>query len=518
MEGGAGVGTMQLASGTAAAHGVGAGASSACAGSGRSGRRRACKVVDSRLRATGGAQCRQLVRARAEVDEDRSRGDEAARTSAGGVSRRRGVLGAAVASAASALSALGLPLKAARASVPPVPDSERYPLWWVVPLAPYGRRKTAMSEAVPGRVWMFEQMLGTLNVLVNVRTTVVKLDSGGLWVHSPVAPTAEFLGQVRGLEAQHGPVRYVVLSSSAVEHKSTFGPFAKAFPAAELWTTEGQWSWPWSLPLPLLGLWPRRVDGLLPASSRELLPGEKRQVPWASQIEHEVLSVSGAQIRGFGRPWFLDCAFYDKASGTLVVTDVVASAGKEPPPVISDEALSIRAMDRWGQEEPVGTPATRAKGWGKIVLFGLLFKPASVDFAPRPGFPLTLGQDLRDGFTWDPSWEPAFERLAARTLFVPPILEVLAFPRRREYVYDWSRRVARWDFKRVIPGHLKAPVAAGPKDLTDAIDVALDAGGVRSYGADANLLVGIEKVLTNVGALQQPGLQQILQGGVKIIP
>ena len=501
---------MQCAQGMGGVH-VGSGALWACSGPAGSARRGSVwaprQGSSKRLRASV-ARCRQLVRAGRDPDEGPSL--EANMS-------RRGVLGAAATSAASAASALGRP-GAARAAAS---DPERYPLWWVVPLAPYGKRKTVMSEAVPGRVWMFEQMLGTLNVLVNVRTTVVKLDEGGLWVHSPVAPTAEFLGQVKGLEAEHGPVKYVVLSSSAVEHKNTFGPFAKAFPDAELWTTQGQWSWPWSLPLPLLGLWPRRVDGQLPASSRELLDTEKRQVPWASQIEHEVLSVSGAQIRGFGRPWFLDCAFYDKATGTLVVTDTVASAGKEPPAVISDEALSIRAMDRWGQEEPVGTPETRAKGWGKIVLFGLLFKPASVDFAPRPGFPLTLGKDLRDGFTWDPSWEPAFERLAARTLFVPPILEVLAFPRRREVVYDWSRRVARWDFKRVIPAHLKAPVAAGPKDFTEAIDVALEGAGVRSYGPDANLLVGIEKVLTDIGALQKPGLQQILEAGsssVKLVP
>jgi hypothetical protein len=37
----------------------------------------------------------------------------------------------------------------------------------------------------PGRVWFFEQKQGIglgLNVSVNVRMTVIKLRSGGLWV------------------------------------------------------------------------------------------------------------------------------------------------------------------------------------------------------------------------------------------------------------------------------------------------------------------------------------------------
>jgi hypothetical protein len=44
-----------------------------------------------------------------------------------------------------------------------------------------------------GRIWTFEQeqALGFSNVATNTRMTVIKLKSGGLWVHAPIAPTGE---------------------------------------------------------------------------------------------------------------------------------------------------------------------------------------------------------------------------------------------------------------------------------------------------------------------------------------
>lgn len=44
-----------------------------------------------------------------------------------------------------------------------------------------------------GRIWTFEQeqALGFSSVATNTRMTVIKLKSGGLWVHAPIAPTEE---------------------------------------------------------------------------------------------------------------------------------------------------------------------------------------------------------------------------------------------------------------------------------------------------------------------------------------
>ena len=63
----------------------------------------------------------------------------------------------------------------------------------LLPLAGSERRATLLTEVVPKQVWTFDQIQGVVNVNVPVRMTVIKLESGGLWVHNPVAPTGECL-------------------------------------------------------------------------------------------------------------------------------------------------------------------------------------------------------------------------------------------------------------------------------------------------------------------------------------
>ena len=52
---------------------------------------------------------------------------------------------------------------------------------------------TVCAQAVKGCIWLFEQeqALGFSSVSTNIRMTVIKLKSGGLWVHAPIAPTKE---------------------------------------------------------------------------------------------------------------------------------------------------------------------------------------------------------------------------------------------------------------------------------------------------------------------------------------
>ena len=46
-------------------------------------------------------------------------------------------------------------------------------------------------QVVPGVLWTFEQeqTFAFTNVATVVRMTVIKLQSGGLWVYAPIAPT-----------------------------------------------------------------------------------------------------------------------------------------------------------------------------------------------------------------------------------------------------------------------------------------------------------------------------------------
>ncbi len=49
----------------------------------------------------------------------------------------------------------------------------------------------AFDQVVPGQVWTFEQpqKLSGTDVHINVRMTAIRLNSGGLLIYSPIAPT-----------------------------------------------------------------------------------------------------------------------------------------------------------------------------------------------------------------------------------------------------------------------------------------------------------------------------------------
>ncbi|CAN0315832.1 unnamed protein product, partial [Laminaria digitata] len=133
------------------------------------------------------------------------------------------------------------------------PDRQ-YPFFTGLPLKPYFDRKTLRTEEVPGVMWAFEQPQEFFNVSVNIRMTAVKLEEGGLWIHAPVAPTEECIRLVEELGEE---VRYIVLPTTAFEHKVYVKPFSDRFPRAKVYVCPGQWSWPVNLP-------PRfRVDGTL---------------------------------------------------------------------------------------------------------------------------------------------------------------------------------------------------------------------------------------------------------------
>ena len=112
-------------------------------------------------------------------------------------------------------------------------------------------------------------------------------------------------------------------------------------------------------------------------------------------------------------------------------------------------------------------------------------------------------RDLLDGFTWDERWRDSFDSLVSRGIFVPPILHVLAFPRRVEAVQAWANEVAQWDFVRIVPAHLDGPVAATPRDFLAAINTALFTPPSDVFGDDAAALVAVEKLSVDIGSLEK---------------
>ena len=104
--------------------------------------------------------------------------------------------------------------------------------------------------------------------------TVIKLKSGALWVHAPIAPTTECIRLVKELNS---PVEYIILPTFAYEHKIFVGPFSRKFPGAKVFVSPSQWSWPLNLPPQLFGIFPSGVIG-----------DEATDAPWSEEIEQKV--------------------------------------------------------------------------------------------------------------------------------------------------------------------------------------------------------------------------------------
>jgi hypothetical protein len=273
-------------------------------------------------------------------------------------------------------------------AVPVVPPATRDTSWRLggiafslLPLAPGARRKTIQTEVVRGSVWTHDQIQGVVNVNVPVRETVIKLRDGGLWIHNPVAPTFEHRKMIKELEAEHGPVKHIVLGTVGLEHKALAGPFAKAFPKAQVWLQPGQWSFPVPLPNVLYGFNPLKTS-YLPVATGEGAAADAalkaERVPWSDEIGFEVLGpLTFKSVGKFG-----ETAFVHRATGTLLVTDTIVKVGAEPPAIVAEDprALLFHARDDV-TESLVDTAATRRKGWRRIVQFGLIFFPSRIRVA-----------------------------------------------------------------------------------------------------------------------------------------
>ena len=365
-----------------------------------------------------------------------------------------------------------------------------YSQWLALPIQPGAQRITTRSELVRGRVWSFEQTQGVLNVLVNVRMTAVKLNDGRLLIWCPIAPTKECLRLVEEI----GEVAYVVLPTTALEHKVFLGPFARAFPSCEVYVAPGQYSVPLNLPLSFLGLGFKGVDGVL---------GEC-ELPFADEFEDPaVLSLS------LGAGTFTEVAMCHRATRTLLVVDSIVQCPTDPPDVcVADpRPLLARAKANGMEEDKEPTPQVLREGWAKTALFGLFFQPISVEYKPSPA----AIADIDKGFTWTDEWRSSFERIRNK-VFVAPILQQVVLNKRPGAVLAWVDEVAAMRFDKVVPAHLQAPIKLSPAQFSRRFDFVRRLQAERQAASDGD---GIRsKPALGLPAFKLPSLSSGLGGAI----
>ncbi|MEO1191603.1 MAG: DUF4336 domain-containing protein [Pseudomonadota bacterium] len=147
-------------------------------------------------------------------------------------------------------------------------------------MEPFGRDIWTISG---DRVRMFGLLPFT------TRMTVVRLESGGLWIHSPVLPTPERQDTVKAL----GPVEHLVAPNKI--HSLGIQPWKRLCPAATVWVSPA--------------FSQRHPD--LPADA---VLSNDVDAPWRSEIDLRVID---------GHRVLDEVAFLHKPSGTLILTDVI---------------------------------------------------------------------------------------------------------------------------------------------------------------------------------------------------
>ncbi len=342
-------------------------------------------------------------------------------------------------------------------AVPQISHSEQaWPWWPLLPLYPYGQKRTVFRELIPNKIWCFEQLQGLYYVAVPVRLTVVKVD-GGLMLVNPLPPTAELLRPLNELEDVHGPVLTIVLpTASGLEHKIALPALSRAFPTAEIWVCPGQWSFPLGLPLSWLGIPGRRTRFLL----EDGIPHEGN-CDWISLGPIDI---------GLGR--FQEIACFHRSSGSLIVTDSLVGIESSPPSLfdIDPTPLLFHARDR-GDQPLEDSPETRRKGWIRLVLFASFLRPAQLEIPPlsevirnslKPGLRNSKTHFGIYPFLWKEGWETSGKQLIGyrRPLIqIAPVIERLVFPRAKTTFIEWLDQIERLrNMRWLISAHFSAPV------------------------------------------------------------
>lgn len=144
------------------------------------------------------------------------------------------------------------------------------------------------------------------------RMTIVRLGDGGLWCHSPIAPTEALCAAVEAI----GPVRHLVSPNKL--HYAHIAAWKARYPGALAWASPGVRARAAS-------------QRITVAFDRDL--GDEPAPAWAADLEQLVFRGSRA---------FAEVVFLHRASATLVLTDLIENF--EAPKL----SRGMRAIARFG--------------------------------------------------------------------------------------------------------------------------------------------------------------------------
>ena len=285
------------------------------------------------------------------------------------------------------------------------------------------------------------------NVTASIRCQIFRLESGGLWVHSPLWPTGEMCHLLDSLSTTGdggGGVEHIILPCNALEHKAPMQAFTKKYPEAKVWISPGQYG-PFGScgkdtdydPVKTSKSMGYRVDGIL-GDNMKVQPSWLVGEDGKGEFDMATLYVDIPQNAG---P-VSEVAFCHRPTKTLIATDAVV--------FIPEEAPSI--FETYFDTATINTDPTF---WARSVLQAVFL-------------PLRGSTNEKTGKAYYPGFTDALQNRLVRA----PILRAFADARAPDAVHEWVSKISSntgrssaFDFDRIVASHFASPIAATPYDF-----------------------------------------------------
>jgi hypothetical protein len=158
-------------------------------------------------------------------------------------------------------------------------------------------RKTRLRPWVPGQIWLTEYPIRYCGTCIQARTTIVRLDDGSLWVHSPCPIDGAIQAEVDAL----GPVGHLIAPGNF--HWSNIEAAQKTWPDARVWICPG-------------------VERKCPGLSYDGILDMGSELPWSERFDRQVVD---------GHPLIKEVLFLHRPTKTLIVVDLIENIGDATP-------------------------------------------------------------------------------------------------------------------------------------------------------------------------------------------